>query len=130
VPDQTFNNLPTDIQVNPPSIQTRHNPASPMITRSQRANPASPMITRSKTRIIKPNPKYALISSIFSASIPREPHNTRAALSHPCWKAAMDEELEALHKNQTWTTHLRHACNWFKTGIQTKAQTRWFIRSP
>jgi hypothetical protein len=60
------------------------------------------MITRSKTGIIKPNPKYALISSIFSASIPREPHNTRAALSHPSWKAAMDEELEALHKNQTW----------------------------
>jgi len=40
-----------------------------------------------------------LISSIFSASIPHEPHNTRAALSHPGWKAAMDEELEALHKN-------------------------------
>ena len=32
----------------------------------------------------------------------RNPHNIRFVLSHPGWKAVMCEELEALHKNQTW----------------------------
>ena len=60
------------------------------------------MVTRSQRGIIKPNPKYALNSSITSANIPRIPHNIRAALAHPGWKSAMVEELDALHKNQTW----------------------------
>ncbi|RVW62417.1 putative mitochondrial protein [Vitis vinifera] len=60
------------------------------------------MITRSQRGIIKPNPKYALTSTTNSTSIPREPHNIRAALAHPGWKAAMDEELQALHTNKTW----------------------------
>lgn len=59
------------------------------------------MATRSQHGIVKPNPKYALIT-IPSADIPRNPHNIRSALAHPGWKAAMGEELEALHKNQTW----------------------------
>ncbi|KAL6316339.1 hypothetical protein AAG906_017974 [Vitis piasezkii] len=64
--------------------------------------PSHSMITRSQRGIIKPNPKYALASTIHSTNIPREPHNIRAALAHPGWKASMDEELEALHKNKTW----------------------------
>ena len=60
------------------------------------------MITRSQRGIIKPNPKYALTSSILSANIPHEPHNIRSTLAHPEWKTTMIEELEALHKNQTW----------------------------
>ncbi|KAL6316580.1 hypothetical protein AAG906_018835 [Vitis piasezkii] len=60
------------------------------------------MITRSQKGIIKPNPKYVLTSTTNSTNIPREPHNIRAALAHPRWKVAMDEELEALHKNKTW----------------------------
>nr|KYP50346.1 Retrovirus-related Pol polyprotein from transposon TNT 1-94 [Cajanus cajan] len=59
------------------------------------------MVTRSQRGIVKPNPKYALLSTC-SEDIPRNPHNIRSALSHPGWKAAMGEELEALHKNQTW----------------------------
>nr|KYP49972.1 Retrovirus-related Pol polyprotein from transposon TNT 1-94 [Cajanus cajan] len=59
------------------------------------------MVTRSQRGIVKPNPKYALLST-SSENIPRNPHNIRSALSHPGWKAAMGEELEALHKNQTW----------------------------
>jgi len=59
------------------------------------------MSTRSQHGIVKPNPKYALII-IPSADIPCNPHNIRSALAHPGWKAAMGEELEALHKNQTW----------------------------
>ncbi|RVW21122.1 putative mitochondrial protein [Vitis vinifera] len=60
------------------------------------------MITRSQRGIINPNPIYALTSTTNSTSIPREPHNIRAALAHLGGKAAMDEELEALHKNKTW----------------------------
>nr|KYP46379.1 hypothetical protein KK1_032026 [Cajanus cajan] len=59
------------------------------------------MVTCSQRGIVKPNPKYALLST-SSMNIPRNPHNIRSALSHPGWKAAMYEELEALHKNQTW----------------------------
>lgn len=63
--------------------------------------PAHSMVTRSQRGIVKPNPKYALIS-MPCADIPRNPHNIRSALAHPGWKAAMGEELEALHKNETW----------------------------
>lgn len=59
------------------------------------------MVTRSKLGVVKPNPKYAL-TTITSANIPREPHNIKIALAHPGWKAAMDEEMAALHKNETW----------------------------
>ena len=59
------------------------------------------MVTRSQHEITKPNPKYALIT-MSSPDIPRNPYNIRSALAHPGWKAAMCEELEALHKNKTW----------------------------
>nr|KYP72410.1 Copia protein [Cajanus cajan] len=59
------------------------------------------MVTRSQHGIVKPNPKYALIT-MPCVDIPRNPHNIHSALAHPGWKAAMGEELEALHKNQTW----------------------------
>ena len=62
---------------------------------------AHSMVTRSKQGIVKPNPKYALTISI-SANIPREPHNIKVALAHPGWRAAMKEELAALHQNETW----------------------------
>lgn len=61
-----------------------------------------PMVTRFKLGVVKPNPKYAL-NTITSSNIPREPHNVKIALVHPGWKAAMDKELAALHKNDTWT---------------------------
>jgi hypothetical protein len=63
--------------------------------------PSYTMVTRSQKGILKPNPKYALISSKTSATIPREPSNFQPALAHPGWKAAMEEKLEALHRNQT-----------------------------
>ena len=37
-----------------------------------------------------------------SPNIPCNPYNIRSALAHPRWKVVMCEELEALHKNQTW----------------------------
>jgi hypothetical protein len=59
------------------------------------------MTTRSHHGIVKPNPKYAL-STTYSSSVPREPRSVQAALAHPGWRAAMNEELTALHQNQTW----------------------------
>ena len=59
------------------------------------------MTTRSHHGIVKPNPKYAL-STTYSSSIPREPMSVQATLAHPGWEVAMNEELTALHQNQTW----------------------------
>jgi hypothetical protein len=76
-------------------------PESSLQTQPPQDLPMHSMATRSQHGIVKPNPKYALIITP-SADIPRNPHNIRSALAHPGWKAAMYEELEALHKNQTW----------------------------
>ncbi|EPS58063.1 hypothetical protein M569_16753, partial [Genlisea aurea] len=60
------------------------------------------MVTRSQSGIFKPNPKYALHMAQHR-TLPSEPRGVRQALQHLGWKMAMDEELEALHRNQTWT---------------------------
>lgn len=69
------------------------------------------LVTRSKLGAVKPNPKYAL-NTITSSNIPCEPHNVRNALAHHGWKAAMDEELAALHKNETWLINSTSLCRW------------------
>lgn len=58
------------------------------------------MVTQSKLRVVKPNPKYAL-TTITSTNTPRESHNIKIALAHLGWKASMDKDLDALHKNET-----------------------------
>ena len=45
------------------------------------------------------NLKILLESTLVAVDFP---YNICSALSHPRWKAAMCEELEALHKNKTW----------------------------
>lgn len=65
--------------------------------------PFAPLLLDPANGTTKPNPKYALLLSTLSATIPREPRNIRSALGHPGWKAAMEEELAALHQNHTWT---------------------------
>jgi hypothetical protein len=74
--------------------QLVHSPFDPPLSHT--------MVTRSHRGILKPNPKYALTSLKSFTTIPREPSNFRSALAHPGWKAAMEEELEALHRNHTW----------------------------
>lgn len=59
------------------------------------------MLTRSKAGIIKPNPKYLYVADVKS-SIPVEPKSITAALKHPDWVLAMQEEISALDQNQTW----------------------------
>ena len=94
--EQSFNTPHNDVEPNQLGLQSQNHQKQPPQTQ-----PSHSMITRSQRGIIKPNPKYALTSTIHSTSIPREPYNIRAALTHPGWKVAMDEELEALHKNKT-----------------------------
>ncbi|RVX02174.1 Retrovirus-related Pol polyprotein from transposon RE1 [Vitis vinifera] len=95
--EQSFNTLPNAIEPNQLGLQSPTHQKQP-----PQPQPAPSMITRSQRGIIKPNPKYALTSTTNSTNIPREPHNIRAALAHPGWKAGMDEELQALHTNKTW----------------------------
>ncbi|KAJ4976538.1 hypothetical protein NE237_001644 [Protea cynaroides] len=57
------------------------------------------MVTRSKVGTAKPNPKYVLTAS----TIPAEPKSVKEALADPGWKSAMDLEMQALYKNNTWT---------------------------
>lgn len=85
-----------------PLTSTLHTESfSPNQTQMPQELPSHLMVTRLRCGTVKPNPKYALVS-MPCANIPCNPHNIRSALAHPGWKAAMGEELAALHKNQTW----------------------------
>ena len=63
--------------------------------------PASchPMITRAKNGFFKPKsfPNMLLVCKQTS-----EPTTVQVALSYPKWKKAMNDEFQALLKNQTW----------------------------
>ncbi|KAJ0028636.1 hypothetical protein Pint_36096 [Pistacia integerrima] len=126
VPQTTTGNFENDLPEIDNSIDTSENPSphetqtpetleipqivapQPTTTSTGSPNPTSaslgnihPMVTRAKLGVVKPNPKYAL-TTITSDNVPREPQNIKTALAHPGWKAAMDEELAALHQNKTW----------------------------
>ena len=58
------------------------------------------MITCCQLSIHKPNPKYALTVAV--QDILRLPRSIKAALSHVGWHTAMQEEINALHHNNTW----------------------------
>ena len=83
-------------QINDPQIAEPHPPHSPHEATTRHA-----MLTRSQHGVVKSNPKYALTIT-SSPTIPREPNNIKAALMHPGWKDAMDDELTTLHHNDTW----------------------------
>ncbi|WKA03696.1 hypothetical protein VitviT2T_021792 [Vitis vinifera] len=57
--------------------------------------PSHPMITRSKSGICK---KKTYLTSLIA-----EPHTVKQALQDPNWKLAMEQEYQALLKNQTWS---------------------------
>lgn len=56
------------------------------------------MVTQGKAGIVKRNPKYALQ---VSANTPT-PSSFAEASRDTQWKEAMDKEISALHKNDTW----------------------------
>ena len=58
------------------------------------------MVTRSKAGIIKPNPRYALLT--HKVTYP-EPNKVTEALKHPGWNKAMTEEYGNCTETQTWS---------------------------
>lgn len=54
------------------------------------------MIIRAKSGIFKPN-LYTVVTNI------EEPETFEQAIIDKNWKAAMDEEYNALMRNKTWT---------------------------
>jgi len=59
-----------------------------------------PMVTRSKNGIIK---RKAFFASVSSQSLISEPKTFKVASQAPEWTAAMQEEINALHSQNTWT---------------------------
>jgi histone deacetylase 1/2 len=96
------------------------------------------MVTRAKDDIRQPNPKYALTSSTNVLS--PTPSSVHAALRDANWKAAMQQEFNALQANRTWTLVPRPpgarviSCKWvFKTKLNPdstldKYKARWVLR--
>lgn len=58
------------------------------------------MVTRSKSGIIKPNPKYALLTEHTTL---KEPNSVAEALQHPGWTASMNEEYDNCIETSTWS---------------------------
>lgn len=79
------------------------------------------MQTRSKSGIVKVNPRYACLAQY---QVPPKPKSIKSALADPGWYQAMQEEMNALHHNQTWLLVPRTndmnviGCKWvFKTKL-------------
>ncbi|KAL1187713.1 Retrovirus-related Pol polyprotein from transposon RE1 [Cardamine amara subsp. amara] len=72
----------------------------PRIEEEISATSAHPMVTRSKAGIIKPNPRYALLTNRVAYP---EPKTVSEALKHPGWNNAMGEEMSNCAETRTWT---------------------------
>jgi hypothetical protein len=89
------------------------------------------MVTRGNAGIVKPRVQHAMIvcSSLqpFQTLLaPKEPRGFKSAAKHPEWLSAMDSEIQALQRNDTWTLVPRPAshnvvgCRWiFKTKLRS-----------
>ena len=62
-----------------------------------------PMQTRSKSGIIKKKALSVVHSSVSTDPTMAEPSSYKQALKVPTWLQAMQEEINALHKQGTWT---------------------------
>nr|CAD1829404.1 unnamed protein product [Ananas comosus var. bracteatus] len=79
------------------------------------------MMTHFKTKIFKPNPRYANLAFL---PIPLEPHTVQLALKHSRWTSTMCKELDTVATNKIWQLVLRCpsmnviGCKWvFKTKL-------------
>uniref|UniRef100_A0A2N9EXT0 Uncharacterized protein n=1 Tax=Fagus sylvatica TaxID=28930 RepID=A0A2N9EXT0_FAGSY len=121
-PIPPISSLSPEISDPVPSPSQIPSPHPPLPTPSQQ--PHHSMTTRSRLGIIKPNPKYAL--AVVSPPTPAEPKTVKSALHDPGWRAAMNDEMQALHQNHTWVLVPRQAdmniigCRWiFKTKLHS-----------
>ena len=124
LPFPDFPSPPTDVVTRPLQVYTRRpRPPRPRVDSSlmSQSSPASvsqpsddlPIVIRKGTRSTSnPHPVYnflsfhrlslpyfAFVSTLSSISTPK---STSEALSHPGWKQAMAEEIDALYSNDTW----------------------------
>lgn len=58
------------------------------------------MTTRRKAGVVKPNPRYALLTV---KGLPQQPNTLQEALSHPGWNGSMVEEIDTCHETNTWS---------------------------
>lgn len=69
-----------------------------------------PMITGARAGLFKLNPKFGCL--ILSCT-PLKPRSVVSALKYPSWRAAMNDELRALHENQTCESNFNIVgCKW------------------
>ena len=102
---------PPDPSTSPSSGPSGHGPRSPSSTDAPSSScsaspptvpsppPRHPMITRARHGISKPNPRYA---NLAETAISPLLTSVREALRDPHWRAAMQDEYDALMSNSTW----------------------------
>jgi hypothetical protein len=78
------------------------------------------MTTRSQAGIFMPNPRYANVAT--TKKDPGMPTSVCATLRDPAWHAAMQEEFDALQRNNTWMLVPRPANAHIITG-------KWIFRN-
>ncbi|KAJ0836346.1 putative RNA-directed DNA polymerase [Helianthus annuus] len=96
-PTEPFLNSPSSTQ----SVGSNHPPE---------ASSVHPMVTRSKVGVFKPNPKHratlarTMHHSLYVALLATpDPKGFRTASKSPHWMNAMQEEIKALQRNNTWS---------------------------
>jgi hypothetical protein len=94
-------------------------PAASTSTSGADTPPPAPVgvITRARTGVRRPSTRYpsteyicAASTSAPSSALSPVPTSARAALRDPHWHAAMQEEFDALQRNQTWALVPRPPC--------------------
>lgn len=73
-----------------------------------------PRVTRSQMGIIKPNPKYVRVVTPCKVS---PPNSVKVALASLVWKKAIEEEYNALVRNDTWVLVPRSHNNYLIASI-------------
>ena len=85
-----------------PVLSPAYNP--PVLDSMAPPSPESPVgpKLRCSTRVIIPPPYLTDYHYSFAFATLYEPHTYREAHTDPFWQQAMNEEQDALHKNNTW----------------------------
>ena len=104
-------------------------PLSPYVSIPTTSTNTHPMVTREKTSTFKPKAYHVLtlspLSQFFQVLLAiQEPRGFKSMAKHPKWLLAMDDEIQALKKNDTWDlvprpiNHNVVGCCWiFKTKL-------------